>query len=581
MAKAVLKSINEIFHEKFFICAYQRGYRWEETQMKELIADLFDFTKQPNEKVPEYCLQPIIVKPRDNGTYELVDGQQRFTALWLIAQLRSAVTHRATDVYSLTYEEKKPFTKLLIDISEEAKKNFDAEAIYAKFEPKKSDSLDSCMLLESMRALIDYKLGDDDMYTIIPAIFNNLSRIKVIWYELEDESPVDIFTNVNANKISLTNAELIKAVLLRNMQEQSYKSDFANEWENTEKILNNNGLWFFVSGDKGYITRIDFLFNIWNAGNASPADNSFGNQQYQAFRAVSEAVKTKRAWSIWGEIKKICESIMDWYENYKLYHLIGLLTLLNKDNVTVINGLYLKYDKMTKSQFETYVTELVKDHYIGDGKTHISPNADVDTLLSDISNIVYDDKDKVRELLLLYNIALLVNANNEYERFPFSLFKSNKYDIEHINPRTPEADNENANRKEWLISYQSVIDDESLKQRIADCLANSFEGFDELASDIISGLNVANNDYIGNLVLLDRNTNRGYKNDCFNAKRKKIIEIERTKAVEEEKYIPIGTKWVFLKGYENADNFKVWGANDVNDYINDMAERISVMFGGK
>ena len=217
MANATLKSVNQIIKDKsaFFIRSYQRGYRWEKTQIQELLADLFEFTKQPTEKVPEYCLQPIIVKPMQDGTYELVDGQQRFTALWLITQLRACITRRQTESYSLDYENKAPFTQLINDIEEESKTNFDIEDIYKKFSERKDASLDSCMLLESIEAIINYHLGEDDMYTIIPAIYNNLSRIIIIWYELEDnESPVEIFTNINANKIRLTNAELIKAVYL-------------------------------------------------------------------------------------------------------------------------------------------------------------------------------------------------------------------------------------------------------------------------------------------------------------------------------------------------------------------------------
>ena len=585
MANATLKSVNQIIKDKsaFFIRSYQRGYRWEKTQIQELLADLFEFTKQPTEKVPEYCLQPIIVKPMQDGTYELVDGQQRFTALWLITQLRACITRRQTESYSLDYENKAPFTQLINDIEEESKTNFDIEDIYKKFSERKDASLDSCMLLESIEAIINYHLGEDDMYTIIPAIYNNLSRIIIIWYELEDnESPVEIFTNINANKIRLTNAELIKAVLLRNISDDSEKRDFANEWENTEKLLNNDKLWYFISGDKGYITRIDLLFNIWNAGKPENPEISFGDQQYRVFRAVCEAVKQENALKIWAKIKKICESITDWYEKYELYHLIGLLTIINKDTVGVVTKLYQKYDTMSKPDFEKYVISLVRDLFIGSGKKHISTSTEYEALLEDLQTIVYDDSDKVYDTLLLYNIALLVNANNEHEHFPFSLFKNNKYDIEHINPQTPKLDNEGNNIHQWLVSYQSIIDDPALNEEIDTCLANSLDGFETLASNISTKLNIADNDCISNLVLLDRNTNRGYKNDCFNSKRKRLIEIERTKAAtaEEEKYIPIGTKWVFLKGYENADNFKVWGANDAKDYIEDIAKRISGLLGG-
>ena len=49
---------------------------------------------------------------------------------------------------------------------------------------------------------------------------------------------------------------------------------------------------------------------------------------------------------------------------------------------------------------------------------------------------------------------------------------------------------------------------------------------------------------------------------------------------KEEKYVPIGTKWVFLKGYENSLQLVVWGAVDMQDYSNDIANNIYKMLGG-
>ncbi len=595
MAKAVLKSIEDLKDKDFYICAYQRGYRWDKNQMLELLGDLFEFTRMPREgdREPDYCLQPIIVKQRNDGSYELVDGQQRLTALWLIIQFYSSVIREPFEsYYSLTYEKKDNFSKLITDISKKTKEEFDAKNVYDAFSARNRESLDSCMLLESMEALINCHIGTNNMFTIIPAIVSNLNRIKIIWYELEDESPVEIFANVNANKIRLTNAELIKAVLLRNINLSQDKRDFANEWENIEKKLNNDELWYFISGNKGYVTRIDLLFYIWCEVRRNLWGDISTEQQYFAFRIVSEIVTPQNALATWEQIKKISESITDWYNNYKLYHLIGLLTLLPaKDtvskNIEIIKDLYVKYDSMTKTDFEKYVVEELKKYYIGTKKKHIAASADEDSIRNKFRIMVYDD-DGIKEDLLLYNIALLVNAGNEYERFPFSLYKSLKYDKEHINPRTPSNDTEtaDANRKEWLSSYRVAIEEQNqhpdLIGKIDACLANSLDGFDELAAEIVNVLDVADNDSIGNLVLLDQNTNRGYKNACFNDKRKKIIDIERVKAVseEDEKYIPVGTKWVFLKGYENADNFKIWSVNDRTDYINDMAKQISILFGG-
>jgi hypothetical protein len=103
--------------------------------------------------------------------------------------------------------------------------------------------------------------------------------------------------------------------------------------------------------------------------------------------------------------------------------------------------------------------------------------------------------------------------------------------------------------------------------------------FDLISKRIVDILGIMDNNSVSNLVLLDANTNRGYKNSCFSDKRKKIIEVERT-CNNDEKYIPIGTKWVFLKGYENSESLMVWGPIDMQDYTDDMARSIFTMLGG-
>ena len=106
------------------------------------------------------------------------------------------------------------------------------------------------------------------------------------------------------------------------------------------------------------------------------------------------------------------------------------------------------------------------------------------------------------------------------------------------------------------------------------------QDFDIVSEEICNIIQVSDNDFIGNLVLLDAATNRSYKNKCFSDKRKVIIDIERNSKKEEEKYIPIGTKWVFLKGYEKANQLIIWSTADMNEYTADMTTKIYTMLGG-
>lgn len=78
----VIKSINDLLGNDFYVPSYQRGYRWTPIQVTELLTDIWDFHRKPG-KIPEefYCLQPIVVK-LNNGEWELIDGQQRLTTIF-------------------------------------------------------------------------------------------------------------------------------------------------------------------------------------------------------------------------------------------------------------------------------------------------------------------------------------------------------------------------------------------------------------------------------------------------------------------------------------------------------------------
>ena len=76
------KLVKDLAGLSFVVPSYQRGYRWERTQVQELLDDLYGFN--PVDPKDRYCLQPVVVRKREDGSYELVDGQQRLTTIFII-----------------------------------------------------------------------------------------------------------------------------------------------------------------------------------------------------------------------------------------------------------------------------------------------------------------------------------------------------------------------------------------------------------------------------------------------------------------------------------------------------------------
>ena len=69
----------------YHIPSYQRGYKWKERQVIALLNDLKEFLGS-QKQAKFYCLQPIMVK-KYGDKYNVIDGQQRLTTLYLIAKV--------------------------------------------------------------------------------------------------------------------------------------------------------------------------------------------------------------------------------------------------------------------------------------------------------------------------------------------------------------------------------------------------------------------------------------------------------------------------------------------------------------
>lgn len=75
-------NIESLQHYKFSIPTYQRPYVWEEEQITKLISDFYrSFQTNGN---ASYYIGTILTKENE-GYSDLIDGQQRFTTLWLTA----------------------------------------------------------------------------------------------------------------------------------------------------------------------------------------------------------------------------------------------------------------------------------------------------------------------------------------------------------------------------------------------------------------------------------------------------------------------------------------------------------------
>ena len=94
-------SIQDLFNQegntKYEIPIYQRNYAWENEEITALVNDVWDAYCQSKET---YFIGTLVTYDRGDNRYEVIDGQQRLTTLYLIlksldCEVKSKLTYRS------------------------------------------------------------------------------------------------------------------------------------------------------------------------------------------------------------------------------------------------------------------------------------------------------------------------------------------------------------------------------------------------------------------------------------------------------------------------------------------------------
>ncbi|WP_202975737.1 DUF262 domain-containing protein [Carnobacterium divergens] len=260
-----LKTINELSEYRFMIPAYQRGYRWTSQEVRDLLNDVNEFIPKQIDESSEktwYCLQPIVLKLTDNENYEVIDGQQRLTTIFLILHYlnQDFIEKRREKLFELDYETRSDLKEflLLLDSDSNSDMNENINIDYYHI-------VQAYLTIEKWFQNRGSNFNKDDFRSKFR--FNT----KIIWYECFEEDTISVFTRLNIGKISLSNAELIKALFLnssnfeKNGNKIKHKQiEIASEWDRIEADFQDDRFWYFITGDKKANNRIEFIFDIMN-----------------------------------------------------------------------------------------------------------------------------------------------------------------------------------------------------------------------------------------------------------------------------------------------------------------------------
>lgn len=244
----------------FEIPAYQRPYAWEEKQWQDLWEDL-----KNAQKSSEYLLGTVYLEKKDDNSFNILDGQQRFVTMYLL--MKSLGFNKLPKI-TLGGGDNEFFTELLLNgekkpetASQQRLKN-----ALVFFNGKKNDSGELLGFIEPrklsiIKTIVNTK--DDKNASITTFItqtdrgkrLTNLEKLKSIIYYYKQKSDdndldkiqgvfSDIYIALNKlyTKPETAEADVLRVLMVRLEQDQLYRgSDSTNFKELVEEyILNKN-----------------------------------------------------------------------------------------------------------------------------------------------------------------------------------------------------------------------------------------------------------------------------------------------------------------------------------------------------
>lgn len=538
---------------EFYVPAYQRGYRWKD-EVKMLLNDIHEIGEGKN-----YSLQPIVVRKIDEKKFELIDGQQRLTTLYIILKYIKEFLPKNQVKFSIDYQTRTNSRTFLDSI------DFKNTVVETKI-------IDEYFFNEATKTIIEwFGKQEDESQAAIDFNTKLNKKIRVIWYEVDcNEDSVSLFTRLNIGRIPLTNAELVKALFLsrNNGIDDRKQLEIATEWDIIEKELHNDSLWYFITNEnpKAYPTRIELIFDLM-------ANKQKGEREkfFTFFHFDNEIKQRKDKSDIWKEILRYFQRLKELYENIDLYHKIGYLVASDSKSLqTLIND----SKDITKTTFQNSLDAL------------IAQSINFPKEYSDLSYENKTDYGFIERLLLLFNVETIRQKSDESMRFPFDKHKQEDWSLEHIHAQQSQGLNKREQWVEWLNLHKSSLlsidykSDENIIKEISESVNDeklTGDRFSALFSRVTTILSeegsIEYTHSLSNLALLGQSDNSALNNSTFDVKRNKILEMDKT-----SDYIPVCTRRVFLKYYTPSESNQVhfWGKADRDGYIAEMDKVLRV-----
>jgi uncharacterized protein with ParB-like and HNH nuclease domain len=202
------KNIKEILaNDSYIIPRYQRNYAWGKSEISQLIKDIEEFFSEAITEDKSYYLGSLVCFKRENGSFELIDGQQRHTTITLINLVLknwSEVIKNTVSVSNLKFDSRKKIQNYIESLYKTETINFLKQASELNI-PGIGSFKDAIEIIQE-------ELREKDVQKFAKNFYENVYLFRV---EVPEETDLNHYFEIMNNRgEQLEKHEIVKALLM-------------------------------------------------------------------------------------------------------------------------------------------------------------------------------------------------------------------------------------------------------------------------------------------------------------------------------------------------------------------------------
>lgn len=202
------KNIKEILaNDAYIIPRYQRNYAWGKAEISQLIKDIEEFFPKENNEDKSYYLGSLVCFKREDGNFELIDGQQRHTTITLINLVLKNWTveiKNTVSVPNLKFDSRKRIQNYIESLYKTETTNFLKQA--------NELNISGIGSFKDAIEIIQEELREKDVQNFAKYFYENVYLFRV---EVPEDTDLNHYFEIMNNRgEQLEKHEIVKALLL-------------------------------------------------------------------------------------------------------------------------------------------------------------------------------------------------------------------------------------------------------------------------------------------------------------------------------------------------------------------------------